>query len=64
MLYYIKNVIMYVFNKLNLLYSENIIIFLGLNFSNVIGTNVFPKDPVPPVTKIVEFFNIIIVPFI
>lgn len=30
----------------------------GLYFARVIGTNVFPNEPVPPVTKIVELVNI------
>ena len=35
------------------------IIFLGLYFANVIGTNAFPNEPVPPVIKMVPFSNII-----
>ena len=31
--------------------------FLGLYFFSVMGTNVFPKEPVPPVIKMVLFFN-------
>jgi hypothetical protein len=30
----------------------------GLYFSRVIGTKVWPKDPVPPVIRIDEFVNI------
>ena len=34
---------------------EKIMIFFGLCFASVIGTKVLPKEPVPPVTRIVEF---------
>ena len=34
---------------------EKITIFFGLYFFKVNGTNVLPKDPVPPVTNIDEF---------
>ena len=37
---------------------ENTISFLGLNFFKVIGINLFPKEPVPPVTNIIESLNI------
>ena len=33
------------------------IIFLGLYLARVMGTKVFPKEPVPPVIKIVLFVN-------
>lgn len=32
-------------------------IFLGLYLANVIGTKVFPNEPVPPVISIVFFCN-------
>lgn len=34
-------------------------IFLGLYLARVIGTKVFPKEPVPPVIKIVLFVNML-----
>ena len=34
-------------------------IFLGLYLAYVIGTNVLPNEPVPPVIKMVEFSNIV-----
>ena len=36
----------------------SVTIFLGLYFSNVIAINTLPNEPVPPVTRIDEFFNI------
>ena len=35
-------------------------IFLGLYLARVMGTKVLPNEPVPPVTRMVELFNIII----
>lgn len=35
-------------------------IFFGLYFANVIGINLWPKEPVPPVTSIVEFRSILL----
>ena len=37
---------------------EKTTILLGLNFSKVIGINALPNEPVPPVIKIEELFNI------
>src|SRR6476660_9098409 len=34
---------------------ENTMMRLGLYFASVIGTNVWPKEPVPPVTRMLEF---------
>ena len=36
--------------------------FFGLYFASVIGTKVFPNEPVPPVIKIVEFVSIDFLP--
>ena len=39
-------------------------IFLGENLSRVIGTKAFPKDPVPPVIKMVELFSMNFITFL
>lgn len=43
---------------------EYMIIFLGLYFSKVIGTKVLPKEPIPPVIRIIELVSIIIPPYL
>jgi hypothetical protein len=35
-------------------------IFLGLNLANVIGTNVLPNEPVPPVIRIEVFVSMVL----
>jgi len=42
--------------------SPKMISFFGLYRFNTISTNLWPKEPVPPVTKIVLLFNIILSP--
>ena len=37
-------------------------IFLGLYLASVIGTKVLPKEPVPPVTRMVLLLNMQSVP--
>ncbi|MNR69077.1 hypothetical protein D3C85_1940610 [compost metagenome] len=41
---------------------EKMMIFFGLNLANVIGTKVLPKEPVPPVMRMVLLVNIQRVP--
>ena len=40
--------------------QEKTMIFLGLYVAKVIGMNVRPREPVPPVTNIVEFLSMIL----
>src|SRR5690554_1534165 len=41
---------------------EKMMIFFGLYLASVIGTNVFPKEPVPPVTRMVALLSIVLAP--